>query len=497
MPSPLLYRRQFILSPQKLNYFNDWNLNHLNFGFTLSVHPDLELAESNNGRIKLILLGYMLDPFYPRMSNQEILDDLATNGKDFEGIIAKTEKYSGRWAILYQDDSTINILHDPFGQRNVYYFFKDSEFACASDPSLIRYFFQLEQDNSFELKKFMESENYMKTENSWVGDDTIYLHVKRLMPNFYLDLLKQKSVRYWPVLPIEKLDLNKAAKMCAEILEGSMIAASNRKKLALAVTAGWDSRIMLAASRSIKDKVTYFISVPDNEFKRKNDYIIPNKIFKQLGLPFYAQDCSGPFSEEFKKIYKENITMGRLHLTKSRYIYHYLQECQNMLLVNGNATELCRVPPHHRPILNRKPTSVNLSGGFLSYPGLPFVELLLSSWLKEIEMHCTRHNINLQEHIGLLDLLYWEERLGNWAAMYPAEQDIAAEQFSPSNNRLLTRLMISVDIKYRIFPNYLLFRKMIEILWPEILKEPINPKSGKAFLKVWGRHLLLKYTNGY
>lgn len=497
MNSLLLYRRQFIISSQKPDYFREWNQVHLNHGFTLSVHPDLELTESNNGKINLILLGYLLDPFSPEKNNQNILDELAVNIEDFQGLINKTEKYSGRWVIVYQDNSRINLLHDPFGQRSVYYFFKDDEIACASDPSLIKRFFPLQRDESVELKEFMASENYRKTENSWIGDDTVYLNVKHLMPNFYLDIFKGKAIRYWPMIPLGKLELNKGAMMGAEILNGSMIAASNRKKLALAVTAGWDSRLMLAASKSVKDRVKYFISIPDEEFKEKNDYFIPDRLFKQLGLPFYIQNCADPISDEFKEIYKTNVTGARCNLTKAKFIYHYLKEFQNVWLVNGNATELFRVPPHHRPLLNRKMTFADLSGGFLSYPGVPYVESHLESWLKEVKEHCMQNHINLQSHIGLFDLLYWEERLGNWAAMYPAEQDIAAEQFSPSNNRLLVRLMVSVDIKYRIFPDYLLFRKMIEIMWPEILREPINPKKIRPLLRVWGRHLLLKYSNGY
>lgn len=497
MLTKLLYRRQFILSNQNPGYFNEWQLKHLNFGFTLSAHPDLELTESVKDKMKLILLGYMLDPFSPEMSNQDILDELILNIKDFEELIARTEKYSGRWGIIYQDSSTINLLNDPFGQRKVYYFFKDGKATCASDPSLIKRLFSLERDESEELKEFMSSENHRKTEDSWIGDGTIYLGVKHLMPNFYLDVLKEKAIRYWPIVPLEKLEMNKAAVMGAEILSGSMIAAAKRNKVALAVTGGWDSRLMLAASKSIKDKLTYFISVPDEEFKKKSDYLISNRLSKRLGLPFYAQDCTLPMCEEFKEIYTTNVTGARCHLNKARYIYHYLNEFQDVLLINGNATELYRVPPSHRPLLNRKPTSRDLSKGFLSYPDFPYVESHLELWLNEVKQYCLQHHIDIQEHIGLLDLLYWEERIGNWAAMYPAEQDIATEQFSPSNNRLLVRLMVSVNIKYRTFPNYLLFKKMIEILWPEVLDEPINPKSIYKATRVWGRHLLLKYTNGY
>ncbi|MBN9350489.1 MAG: hypothetical protein J0H55_07380 [Chitinophagaceae bacterium] len=497
MNSRLLYRRQFILSSQRFEDLPEWNTITLKRNFKLSVHPDLDFTRVNNNKVSLTLLGYMLDPFSPELNDRGILEELSLNLENFQSLVARTEKYSGRWAIIYEDDSSMKILHDPFIQRSVYYLFRDDLVVCASDPSLIRRFFKLDPDESIELKKFMDSENYRKSENAWIGDNTVFLDVKRLMPNFYLDVLKKGIYRYWPISPLAKLDLTEGVRRCAEILSGSLIAANHRKKLNLAVTSGWDSRLMLAASRPIRNDVTYFISVPDEGFKSTNDFIIPNRLFRKLGLPFYNQDCSGKMTEEFRRRFKENVTMARDDLKKANFIYHYLVEFQDRWLVNGNASELCRVPPHHRPITNRNFTATDLARSYLSYPGFAYVESQIGSWLKGLNGFCHDKGIDLKNHISLYDLLYWEERLGNWAALYPAEQDIAVEQLSPSNNRLLIHLMESVDIRYRSFPNYFLFKKTIEFLWPESLNEPIDPKPLKSSIRKWGRHLILKFSDGY
>jgi hypothetical protein len=86
-----------------------------------------------------------------------------------------------------------------------------------------------------------------------------------------------------------------------------------------------------------------------------------------------------------------------------------------------------------------------------------------------------------------LDLFYMEHRMGNWQAQSQLEWAIVHEVLTPFNNRELIDLMLSVPVKYRIKPNFILFTNVIDILWPELLNYPINPKifRRKVRDKVW------------
>lgn len=491
MFSRLIFRRQFILSSQKFDCFDDWHYLEIKHGFNLSVHPDLELSEVRNHKARLIAIGFLLDPFSPQMNNLDILNDLITHIRDFEDLIARVEKYSGRWVIIYQDDANLNIFHDPCGQRQVYYHFKDDQATAASSTSIIHHFFHLESDQSNELKEFIASHEFQQNENKWIGDGTAYLQTKHLMPNYYLDLMKRRVIRYWPAGPLGRTELKAGVIAGAEILEGTIIAASKRKKLALAVTAGMDSRMLLAASRAIKDDVTYYVSMHGTDFTKTPDFYVPDNLFKKLDIPFYIQECNNSFSKDIKAIYTKNIKKARTDLIKSRFIYQHLLESQDKMIVNGNAGEIFRISPYLRPLPYRKATASNFAKEFLESPDLPYVAHQMRLWLKEVRTLCKEY------HLDLYGMCEWEQVMGNWGALYPSEQDIAVDQLSPFNNRLLIRLMMSVDVKYRVFPKYILFKKMIEMLWPETLSEPINPKSIKGVIRIWGRHLLIKYTNGY
>ena len=100
-------------------------------------------------------------------------------------------------------------------------------------------------------------------------------------------------------------------------------------------------------------------------------------------------------------------------------------------------------------------------------------------------------------HVNILDLFYWEHRMGSWQAQSQLKWDIAQESFTPFNHRKLIEIMLSVDSKFRQEPEYIFFKKIIQNLWPVLLKEPINPdktfkESVKAFLLKMGIYKYIK-----
>src|SRR5665647_2010752 len=121
MENKFLYRRQFILSSNSQFNFEGWNNIKLNNTTYLSAHPDLEVTQSSSDKIQLTLLGFVINPFEPIKSNQEILNDLVNNTKEFNDVLLKTDQLGGRWVIICNNNHSFKIFHDPCGQRQVYY----------------------------------------------------------------------------------------------------------------------------------------------------------------------------------------------------------------------------------------------------------------------------------------------------------------------------------------------------------------------------------------
>lgn len=485
-----LFRRQFILSTNPHHSFENWNNLVVEPEIYLSVHPDLEISQSSFGSVHITLLGFVINPFEPLKSNQEILDELILGTSYLNDVITKTEHLGGRWVMLFNDKHNFNIFHDPGGQRQVYYCQKEEHTIAGSDPAIINHFVKLEKDPNAALTEFINSSNFIKTQNSWIGSDTEFKDVKHLMPNYFLNFKQLQSIRFWPNKPLKKLDLDTVTELSAQILVGSLIAINKRQKLALAVTGGWDSRILLSASKEIYNDVCYFISVKENENINSPDVQISSKLFEQLNIPFYIQKCATELEPSFRKIYEKNIQLARINLSKTNFIYQYFLEFDGLININGGMGEITRTCI--RPRIPIKITGKNLVKQYcIDYDNLSYPIAHLDAWIEEIRDLCQNYNINLY------DLLYWEQRTGNWGALYPAEEDIAIDQFCPFNNRLLLTTMLSVDEKYRRYPDYILFYNIIKKLWPETLSQPLGVCDFKLNTRNQIKFLIRRMTGVY
>ena len=488
MDKNFLFRRQFILSSNPEHKFENWVNINLDKDIFLSVHPDLEVAQSTKGELQLTLLGFAVNPFEPDKSNKQILDKMLENEVSFEEIIRKTEPLGGRWIIIYKDKDSILVFNDPCSNRQVYYH-KElvNRVLCGSDPAILNYFVKLEKDESPEIAEVLNNPLFEIKEKAWAGSSSIFKGVEHLMPNHYLDIRKKSITRFWPYKPIEKIDFKKAVDICSEILRGSLLAINNRQKLAIAVTAGWDSRVLLAASKDICKEATYFVSVKGDNPEKHHDVAVPIKLFQKLGLPFYVQDCNQEIEPEFKKIIESNVAISRTYLHKAKNIYKYYLDFNGMMSVNGNVSEIGRLCI--RPMFPQKISGDNLIKlNYFSYGGSYFASQF-NQWIDEIKPYCEQNNLNIY------DMLYWEQRMGNWGAVYPSEQDIAIDQFSPFNNRLLLSTMLSIEEKYRKYPQHRLHYKIIEKLWPETLLEPVGVAPFKSKVKKDIKHLLTDIFN--
>lgn len=116
---------------------------------------------------------------------------------------------------------------------------------------------------------------------------------------------------------------------------------------------------------------------------------------------------------------------------------------------------------------------------FSGYRGNPFIKKELREWYDHAKSYAQETGINL------LDLFYWEQRMGNWGAQFPYEQDIAIEEISPFNNRSLLQILYSLGYNFRKKPGHLLFQELIYHCWHETLTIEVNPDDNKMikFLK--------------
>jgi hypothetical protein len=278
-----------------------------------------------------------------------------------------------------------------------------------------------------------------------------------------------EQTRFYPSNTLQLEDVLEIVEMASVILQGTMTALTARFDVSMALTAGWDSRVLLAASKHVREDVEYFVYRHGTMADNHPDIQIPSSIATKFGLRFEVRKPALVVPGWFVSMLSHNVTCARV-LPKTQMIYHKLITGESRININGNGSEICRnFFDKYGKQANDDVSSVELAMKI-------YGKKVQSAFaVKELEKWKESFEHTSVERWNILDLLYWEQKMGNWGAQYPAEQDIAIEEISPFNCRQLLEILLSSPKNMRTAPNYLLYEALIRHMWPETLSFPINP----------------------
>lgn len=470
----LKFRRQFVLSNSESAIFDGWKnllLSRPEKDFYLSSHPDLDVIKVSGASKDLLLLGYIIDPYHPERDSETILFHLAKY-EHFDEIVAASFNLGGRFAIILSDISGIKIFNDAMAFREVYYMSNSNVAACGSTPDILMQLFGLHQDMDPELQQFYNSKAFNSPERIWIGDKTPIEGVKHLLPNHYLDLESGTCKRFWPIVKIKKISIKPAIELMSDILSGTYKAASLRFSIHQGLTSGWDTRLLLAASRNfIKEIHYYFIrGFKGDEIKKGSvDYFISSEIAQKFGLDHEIIETENiTATEDFARIYYANNLFARPKLL-SVFYHAYLNNYENTITISGTGgNEILRL----LRITGRNDCSSLNIAKIWKYESFPFIKNNIELWLHS--------NYSLKKtNFKMIDIFIWEQMFANWGTLSGSEQDIVRDELRPFNNRAFISNYIQLPDKYR-YPDYPLGHiRIIEKLWPELLKFEMDIKYYK------------------
>jgi hypothetical protein len=296
----------------------------------------------------------------------------------------------------------------------------------------------------------------------------LYETVKHLVPNHYLSLSGLEQKRYWPNKVPKKMQIEEAIKQSSYLLKNIMEAANHRFKLAMPMTAGWDSRIILSASKNIAKDLFFYTLQYRNLNPASNDIAFPKKLLQRLGYQHTIINCNKAINEHFLKIYRNNSDMA--HEDWAKIANGMLDEFPaDRVCIKGSCAEIARGGAY----LNWKEMQFGTLEQILEYEQdwgiFDFTKNAVSQWLQA--------TLPVLHGYKIETLFDWEHCMGSWQAQNQLEWDIVQETFTPFNNRELLDVLLSIDFRYRKWPNFRLFKKIIETLWKEVLSVPINSKN--------------------
>lgn len=468
-----LYRRgQFLLGPPEFAKHDGWSTQNINHNIVVCAHPDVPVCHVTDSGRSLTLIGQLLDPRHPADTNTQVLEKLCRNtwsNGDLAGFPRLTDPYCGRWIIIAASGDRAIIVHDAAGQRQVHYAHQSDITYCASQAGPIADFLGLSPDP--EAEQFLElcrneMGEHFHHQFWWPGDTTLFKQVKRLLANHFLDFSTGKSHRFFGQEEFKKSSIEQIVSDACKLFQGSMTAIKNRHPMILACTAGWDSRLLMAASWSARKDIFYYTNRRYGWPLRHPDLAVPGKLLSGNGLKHHIINIRPPMSEEFAEIYRKNVdTPHDAWGVKAEAELKSLP--QGAIILSGTVSEVCR-----RFFWNRAPVPditpellAQLTKEKTALCDTPFAMKAFAQWLEKAQF----------KSLHTLDMFYWEHRAGGWAATSRDELAISHERISLYNCRELLKLMLSADESYREAPDYPLYRMIIEKLWPEGLTEPVNP----------------------
>lgn len=482
-----LYRRQFLLSETGCSSLTDWQKEKIG-NYHLYVHPDtaINVLENSDNNAEIALIGFIINPHAPLESNIDILKQLCED-VSIESITKKLYHYTGRFVLIVKSNDNYSIFHDPCGLRSVFYTKYNNQLYLASQPLLFREVIPLkegERYHQYNTSKYKEIDI-----EHWIPSGcSLFENVDHLAPNHYIDFKTYSQIRYWPNKKLVSIPMEDAVKQAGEIVKNTVSAYNNRFKLALPLTAGVDSRTILSGCKEIAHEIFFYTLQYRSLNIDSNDIKIPRNLLSKLGYVHHIIDCRKTTDKEFAKIYTNN--SDNSHLNDWGNIAYGMQDAipDERVVIKGNCTEIGRCHYYslgkHREIQSVHQL-LNLVSG---WDKLDFVKNQLSKWLVDVK--------HLEQEFGydILDLFYWEQRLGSWQAQSQLEWDIVQDAVTPYNNRELVDITLAVDKQYRCSPNYIFFRKIMDYNWQEILMEPINPNSLYNKLKIIYKVIKQKIT---
>ena len=435
--------------------------------FKIFVHKNLKANQFSSGSNKLVILGDAFNPFNPEFSNERIGKELV-QANFLDEFLKNLDKITGRYVMFLCIDGSYYVLSDFFGQRQVYYWFDANCFYASSSPKLILETLKLDLEID-EIKLALSKSNYfLKIHEHWLLGETDWdSRLKKILPNHYLNI-NQKTAKRIPMYVTKTLNNEGLEQEALSILKNSMEAYSKRYSIMLGITSGYDSRLLLASSITLKNTIKYFT------FNRKDTYVKRDiKIARQLAEAYhldYKSIDTSALSLEFISEYKNQFIIPRI-LDKTKNIQWFKnQNLKNTAVVSGNggpiikriykeedfatANSICKAT-------KIEPSKFNISA--------------IDQWLETAKEYTKEHSLLIS------DLFYLEMKFGKWGSKMSHEIDFAAvENFTPYNNR---HLAFSLLLYYNKGNHKTITLSLLEKSLEGITTIPFNPKTWKDTIK--------------
>lgn len=452
----MIFRNQYILSNKNLPLQKDTI--QIDIGeFSLQFGNDIDYYSIQKGNVQFTLLGYVFH-CYNNKTEQELIENLLILNE--EELLDELDLWCGHF-VLFSKKKNIQIYTDACSSFKVFYGSIDNIKVIGSDPKIITNFFDFKEDTNPEKLKFYQSD-YFKQNPTKIGNETRFKNLHQLVSNHYLDTKHFTSERIFPRKIRKELSQEKASSKLVKIFNHLTTLINDKYNIYCSLTAGYDSRLLMATTKNISKQVEYYTFKLPNQKENFIDYTLPKKITSDLRLNYHSI-----LIKKLSKDLEQKILIS-YDYPKKRPFQQYKNifpenEKKNILLV-GFVSEVTKNYLENVKVKNGKDVV-----RAIHFPDNNYLENYYQNWLNKNQTIIS--NLNYE----ILDFIHWEQDITNFAGQNTYYAHHYVRLFSIFNSREILKIMLSVDKDKRDGKSPIFFKTLIKKMWPVLLNYPFNP----------------------
>lgn len=445
----------FIITPNKL--LNLTSLNHiisLSDCYLYSLSPDYIFQKQENNH-SIYIIGYAIDIRDGMLSKENIAVNLINEYiKDTDSFISSLDYISGRYVLFIDNGINTSIYTDATGLKPIFYWnnvFGSHEILVRNVVN-INYSAEISEPNR-RLNGYLDYSNSNE--------------ILKVNPNFSYNMSNEIPIRIYPRQNYKIKNSQDIIDLIIPTFEEQIKWLGNQnKKLYLSLTGGFDSKVTMALTKKLQDKISYFTYMRNTDNSNRTtkwiystDKKIVDKLIYNLNLNhqyIYIDDFDWP-KEDISKLSKHTTSNHSFKLGLA--MRKELEE--NSFHIKSTLYELGKVPFElelenisdleslHEVASKWKPQNMTIEES--------------QDYYKEF-LQRNDYDTVLKFNYHLPFILYWETRMGNWHSNITQETDLHQDTFVIINNRFTLDKFISLTLPVRESSS--LFKELIKRNWP-------------------------------
>ncbi len=291
--------------------------------------------------------------------------------------------------------------------------------------------------------------------------------MSRLLPNHAICLDDWQIKRIWPTngayLSPGK-DPGQTTALIADKVQSNVGAVVKEGRGYIHLTAGFDSRMVLAASRPYIGS-SIFETIRSSSLGTRLDCLIAAALAKRFGLAHEFLDFVEPGAHEVNSwLWRTGYCIYDAVTQLAATIKKYDRRCHSL---TGTCGEIGRAYYWSAADINGDEVDAQTLVERLKLPVTAITLTKAEKWL--VGLPVSKPSL-------IWDLAYIEQRLGCWGGPSVYGHDVSHPSLSPFNSRNIYKNILSLPEEYRCSHDFV--RAFIKRLWPDLLQVPFNQAYG-------------------